>query len=732
MAPTNSEDGAMTMRGLVIRHVSDPWKSQLRVPRHANRFVLRLWIAALLVAGCGAAASTSPETSSDAGKSGYVISGSVSGEVRSGITITLANGPSVRTTTTDASGAYALQGLTDGDYVATAALTGYVFAPYAGQQIKLAGADVSGQNFIASATHHAIRGTVAGVVAAGVLIALSGSSGTALASVTTAADGTYAFSNIIDSTYTVTPSFAGYGFSPGARSVTLRGADEAGHDFASSLVTSLVHVISGTVIGAVMTGVEVALESTTATLETATTDASGAYAFAARADGTFTVTARLANYTFTPRSQAVVLRGADTRVDAFSSTGSAHSTQVEEIATGGSIAYGIAIGNDFNAWITDDVDAAVSRVILQDSSEGARGDVKRVALPVGARPTAIALRYYGLRCFTETLANRIGCVNWDATDILAVDIPTPASGALDIVNGPGSDSHSPDMWFAEHDAGKIGRMSVTETAGVMDGSVIAEYVLPTGCMPTALTAATDGNIWWAAEGCSRIGWIDRASGIVSTIDVDIGRPVSIAPNLGESAVWFVDAASDRLARLTSTGGLSWFSPPVAGSRLANVALGPDKALYMTEFAGNAIARYPLANYDPNADPNTGRITEELTLPSPETLPFRITAGTDGNMWFTERGQPKIGVIYLPSHCLSGQVTLDDLTTAVASVTLSITAAGSAGGTATTDGGGYYQLCGLTPGSYTVVPSLAARTFTPASLLVTMVLSNIPNQNLLAH
>ena len=705
------------------------WKRSRR-PSHPGALVALLPLAALLAAGCGSHGSSAGSTS------GHSISGSVSGEVKSGVTValTLSGATSAgATVTTDASGAYAIKGLGDALYVATASLPGYEFTPHAGRLITVAGADVTGQDFLAGATHHAIRGTVGGVVSAGVQIALSGAES---ATTTSAADGTYGFPNVVDGSYTLFPSLAGIGFTPGARAVTLSGADAPGQDFATS-VASLLNPITGAVTGAVRAGVVIALQSGTGTtLSTATTDVSGAYAFASLGDGQYRLTPALTGYTFTPRSLPVTLNGAGAPSQNFAAAASTASAQVGELATGLHLPYGIAIGNDLNAWITDPVNGVVSRVLLQDSTLGLRGDVKDVLLaPATSQPTAIALRFFGRRCFTETLANRIGCVSFDGSEVFTVAIPTPASGAADIVNGPGVDQQHPDMWFAERDAGKVGRMSITEGLTTGSGTIVAEYALPAGCKPTALAWAIDGNIWWAAGGCNRIGWIDHTTGAVHVINVEVGQPVSLAINLGETAVWFVDAASDRLGRLTATGGLSWFSPPAAGSRLTSVALGPDQALYVTELAGNAIARFPLASFDPNANPNTGRLTEELALPTAGAQPFLITSGTDGNVWFTERGQAMIGAVFMPTHCLFGKVTLADLVTPAApAVTMTLTPAG--GGTqhttASTVADGSYSFCGLPPGSYTVTPSLASRAFAPASLTVTISLSSLIDRSFVAQ
>ena len=673
----------------------------------------------LLAAACGLAA---PHT-------GHTISGTVSGEVKNGATITLTGTAGAVTTTSGSSGSYAFGSVADGVFTITAALPGYVFAPESWQQVTVAGADLGGKDFHATATHHGIRGTISGLQPGGVQVFLTGAS---TATTTTAADGTYAFASVANGTSAVTPVRAGYGFSPGKRTVLLAGGDAIGQDFVSSLNTTPLHAIPGAVTGAIQAGVTLTLAQGGAALSTAVTGPAGTFSFADRADGDYTLTPTLSGYAFTPRSLAVTLGGADAPAQLFQAAVSAASSQIEELATGGHLAGGVAIGNDLDAWITDPVSGQVSRILLQDSSDGLRGDVMDIQLsPAGARPGAIALRYFGIRCFTEAVANRIGCLTWGGGTIFSADVPTPASGLVDIVNGPGATPLSPDMWFAEHDAGKVGRLSINEGGATPVATVVAEYALPAGCLPNALTW-TDNNVWWAAEGCGRIGWIDRLTGAVHTIDVDVGRPVSLATNLGEPGAWFIDADGDRLGRVTTAGGLSWFTPAVPGSQLTGVTTGPDQALYVTQLAGNSIARLPFASYDPGAGQDAGRLTEELAIPTAGAQPARITAGTDGNVWFTERGQARLGVIYMPTHCIYGRITLADLVTPVASVAMTLTPHGGSSGADVTSAGGDYMFCGLAPGDYTVTPTPSARAFTPTSLAVTMGTSNLVGRGFVAR
>jgi hypothetical protein len=69
----------------------------------------------------------------------------------------------------------------------------------------------------------------------GTLLTLSGA---ASATVTADSSGNYIFANLPDGSYTVTPSKAGYTFSPTSQSVTISGNNVSGMNFTASPVAS--------------------------------------------------------------------------------------------------------------------------------------------------------------------------------------------------------------------------------------------------------------------------------------------------------------------------------------------------------------------------------------------------------------------------------------------------------------------------------------------------------------
>jgi hypothetical protein len=141
--------------------------------------------------------------------------------------------------------------------------------------------------------------------------------GAATATVTANASGVYTFSGIANGSYTVTPTRAGFTFTPASQAVTVSGAN-ATANFSSAAQPTF--TISGTISGTGGPGATVNL--TGAATATVTANASGVYTFSGIANGSYTVTPTKAGFTFTPASQAVTVSGANATAN-FSSAAQA-------------------------------------------------------------------------------------------------------------------------------------------------------------------------------------------------------------------------------------------------------------------------------------------------------------------------------------------------------------------------------------------------------------------------
>jgi hypothetical protein len=160
----------------------------------------------------------------------HSISGTVTGDVKVGVTMTLVG--IYQTTTTDSSGNYSFVGLSYGTYTVIPSKTNYTFEPPS-RQVEISGVDVTGVNFTATENTYSISGTLTGEIQAGVTMTLSGS-GSGIT--TTDASGNYTFTGLSNGTYTVTPSKTNYTFTPTNRQVTISGADVTEVNFVATAV----------------------------------------------------------------------------------------------------------------------------------------------------------------------------------------------------------------------------------------------------------------------------------------------------------------------------------------------------------------------------------------------------------------------------------------------------------------------------------------------------------------
>ncbi len=162
----------------------------------------------------------------------YTLSGTVSGATAEGVTVNL-TGAATASTTTGADGSYSFTGLFNGSYTVTPVKTGFTFTD-SSRTVTVSGANITGIDFVAAVyvePTYTISGTVSGVVLEGVTMTLSGAGS---ASTTTNASGNYSFPNLVNGSYTVTPSIAGNNFSPASSVVVVSGANRSGINFESS------------------------------------------------------------------------------------------------------------------------------------------------------------------------------------------------------------------------------------------------------------------------------------------------------------------------------------------------------------------------------------------------------------------------------------------------------------------------------------------------------------------
>ena len=239
----------------------------------------------------------------------WTLSGNISPSTLGAGTQLSLSGPATATATADASGNYSFTNLTNGSYTVTPTKAGYSFAP-SSQNVTINGASVTTVNFTAAAlpTFSVSGALTPSTSGNGATVTLSSNSENGSnATVTADSNGNYMFPSVLNGSYTISPTKAGFTFNPLSQTATVNGANVSGINFTAS--TAPTYSISGNVSGATASGVSIALSG--AASASTTTDTSGNYSFSGLANGTYTVTPTKTGFTFTPASQAATISNAN-------------------------------------------------------------------------------------------------------------------------------------------------------------------------------------------------------------------------------------------------------------------------------------------------------------------------------------------------------------------------------------------------------------------------------------
>ena len=174
-----------------------------------------------------------------------------------------------------------------------------------------------------------------------------------------------------------------------------------------------------------------------------------------------------------------------------------------------------------------------------------------------------------------------------------------------------------NLWFTEYNTDKIGR--VTPSGGLTEFSIpttTGSYVEPTG-----ITTGSDGNLWFTDRSGGFIGQV-TPQGKITKFPYSYTSPQPGTITAGpDKNLWFVDY-SGWIVRMTPQGKATEFPIPSSAINPGSITVGPDGNLWFTAIS------------------QIGRITptgaiKVFSLNSPYAFPGGITAGPDGNLWFSE-------------------------------------------------------------------------------------------------
>lgn len=271
---------------------------------------------------------------------------------------------------------------------------------------------------------------------------------------------------------------------------------------------------------------------------------------------------------------------------------------------------GIAAGPDGNIWFTEYENSNVAKITPT-------GAITEYAIPTtNAQPYSIAAGADGDMWFTQGIG-KIGKVNMMG-QVTQYDL---ASGS-----NPTGITKGPDglIWFTEFAANKVGKIT--------PAGIITDYPVPTAHSgPSLITPGPDGNLWFTEQAGNKVAKITLSGSITEyAVPTASAFPYGITP-AADGNMWFSEPQSNKIGKLTTSGVITEYPMPESVGPLGMTS-GPDGRIWTGSengevdsigLDGKDVRRYRLAQ------------VSEVT---------HIAKGADGNMWFGEFDNNKIGRI----------------------------------------------------------------------------------------
>jgi virginiamycin B lyase len=204
------------------------------------------------------------------------------------------------------------------------------------------------------------------------------------------------------------------------------------------------------------------------------------------------------------------------------------------------------------------------------------------------------------------------------------------------------------IWFVGKSTGTLGKINP-------DGTVNHYQLLTVASTPIYISLGPDGNMWGTELVGNKIFRVTPA-GVITEFAIPTfnSRPIAIIPAPdGQPFMWFSEENGHAVARIDMSGNITEFPVPRTQSNMLMAGLGFDAQgnLYAESYVNqnDKIPTGPDFIVRLNSSILTAQAGDLFTVlltryqvPSTATVFHRIIMGSDGNMYFTELAQDKVG------------------------------------------------------------------------------------------
>ncbi|AVH45397.1 virginiamycin B lyase family protein [Agrobacterium tumefaciens] len=207
-------------------------------------------------------------------------------------------------------------------------------------------------------------------------------------------------------------------------------------------------------------------------------------------------------------------------------------------------------------------------------------------------------------------------------EILEHSLPNPTTGPYICV-----ESTDGALWISENLGDSIARFDPVSAAW-------ETFDLPSGSKPVGLAARPEGGVWFAAQGTSYIGRMDRDGKFdLLPLPTAGASPVGMLED-DAGGVWFAEGNVGKLAHCNAQGNFREFSRGLKQDDKP-LAIGErDGTIWASLVGGSAIAHM-----------RQGGDIHRLQLPGSDRQPRALIVHPDGSVWFVETNGDSLGVVH---------------------------------------------------------------------------------------
>jgi streptogramin lyase len=279
---------------------------------------------------------------------------------------------------------------------------------------------------------------------------------------------------------------------------------------------------------------------------------------------------------------------------------------------------GITTGPEGDMWFVEPGRNKIEKMTTSES-------ITEYPLPTGSEPRGITVGPEGNLWFTESGTSKIGRIT------PAGEVTEYAPAALenlhpqDIILGPDG-----NLWFTfrKKEGGGPGGVGKITTSGTT-----TTYFITTGsenCDPATITAGSNGELWFDFKGGTLNEIVDSITTSGTKLEEHkverVGDEVGNLTAGPDGNLWFTVWNQSVIGKLTTSGEVSNF--PVPGKQLPEqITSDPDGKLWFT-YGGELNSRI-------GSITTAGTASEYSVLSPSDGYPEAITAGPDGNLWITQ-------------------------------------------------------------------------------------------------